>query len=257
MVSNIEKNHPSDSFLNADSLPSVWCPGCGIGTTANTFIEAIKGANINPDKICVISGIGCTGEITKCLKVKTYSIEDGSAVDYAVRLKKDNQDLSVTVFLNNADFLLSGAKNFIEASKKKADITVIYINNCVYTLSKGLAFPMTPYMRMSFDNKFELPFNISYLAKSSGAVYVARWTPLSVGWLKYSMIEAFSARGFSVVEVVTPCLVYCANSGKILDAVDQMKFYIENFEVKHHEPTENLDLRLGSKIITGKFVDLK
>jgi len=89
--SSIERYHPADSFLHADSFPSVWCPGCGIGTAVYAFIEAIKEENIGLNKIGVVSGIGCTGKVTECLKLKTYSVADGNAVDYAVQLKKKNQ----------------------------------------------------------------------------------------------------------------------------------------------------------------------
>jgi len=253
--SSIERYHPADSFLHADSFPSVWCPGCGIGTAVYAFIEAIKEENIGPNKIGVVSGIGCTGKVAECLKLKTYSVTDGNVVDYAVQLKKKNQDLTVAVFLNNADFLLSGAKDFIEAGKRRANLIVIYVNNFICPISENKVFPITPFMRMSIDNEFELPFNIPHLAKSCGAGYIARWTPIHAGWMKYSIIEAISKKGFSVIEVVSPCLIYNASDGRIQDAIDRMKFYNDNSVMKNEEPTESLDLRSQNKVIVGKFVD--
>jgi 2-oxoglutarate ferredoxin oxidoreductase subunit beta len=255
--SSIERYHPADSFLHADAFPSVWCPGCGIGTAVYAFIEAVKEENISPNKIGVVSGIGCTSKVTECLKLKTYSVTDGNAVDYAAQLKKKNQDLTVAVFLNNADFLLSGAKDFIEAGKRGANLIVIYVNNFICPISENKVFPITPFMRMSIDNEFELPYNIPHLAKSCGSGYIARWTPIHAGWMKYSLIEAISKKGFSVIEVVSPCLIYNASDGRIQDAVDRMNFYNDNSVMKNEEPTENLDLRFCDKIIIGKFVDFE
>ncbi|MCK4263779.1 MAG: hypothetical protein KAX27_02450 [Candidatus Aminicenantes bacterium] len=254
-MKSIERYHPADSFLNTDSFPSVWCPGCGIGTAVYAFIESVREANIDLDKIAVISGIGCTGKIAECLKLNTYSVTDGSVVDYAVQLKEKDKNLTVAVFLNNADFLLSGAKDFIDAGKKGADLIVIYVNNFICAISENKIFPISPFMRMSIDNEFELPYNIPYLAKSCGANYVARWTPIHAGWMKYSIIEGILKKGFSVIEVVSPCLLYNANNGSIQDAVDRMRFYNDNSEIKVGEPAENLDLRSQNKVIIGKFVD--
>ncbi len=255
--SSIERYHPADSFLHADSFPSVWCQGCGIGTAVYAFIEAVKEENISPKKIGVVSGIGCTGKVSECLKLKTYSVIDGNVVDYAVQLKKKDQDLTVAVFLNNADFLLSGAKDFIEAGKRGANLIIIYVNNFICVISENKVFPITPFMRMSIDNEFELPFNIPHLAKSCGASYVARWTPIHAGWMKYSLIEAISKKGYSMIEVISPCLIYDGNDGRIQDAVDRMKFYNDNSVMKNEEPTENLDLRSQNKVIIGKFVDFE
>ena len=53
---NREGQHPIDSFFPPDSMPSVWCPGCGIGTIVYTFVQAVEEMNVEPDKICVVCG---------------------------------------------------------------------------------------------------------------------------------------------------------------------------------------------------------
>jgi len=163
----------------------------------------------------------------------------------------------VIVFTNNADFLVSSAKDFLDIGKKRSNLLVIHINNIIYCITENGAIPTTPFMRASADNDFELPFNIPHLVKSSGAVYVARWTPLRAGWLKYSIIDALSKRALSVIEVVSPCVVYYTFASKIGDAADQLRFYSDNSVMKQYEPTENLDLRSQSEVIIGKFVDKK
>ncbi|GAG23792.1 unnamed protein product, partial [marine sediment metagenome] len=67
--------------------------------------------------------------------------------------------------------------------------------------------------------------------------------------------EAISKKDFSVIEVVSPCLIYNASDGRIQDAIDRMKFYNDNSVMKNEEPTESLDLRSQNKVIVGKFVD--
>jgi 2-oxoglutarate ferredoxin oxidoreductase subunit beta len=217
-------HHPSDSFLHPEIFPTVWCPGCGIGTAAYTLFEAIKEADILKKDMQIVSGIGCTGKIAESVRFKSYS-----------------------------DILLSGAEQLIEAGKKSENLIVIFINNFIYALSKDEAFPLTPFMRKSAGSKFELPFNIPGMAIYSGADFVARWTPMQAGWMKDSFIEAFSVTGLAVIEVISPCLIYEANSGRILDAVDRIKFYNDNSEINFWAKGKNLDIRLQKKIITGKF----
>ncbi len=249
--------HPIDSFFPPDSMPSVWCPGCGIGTIVYTFVQAVEEMNVEPDKICVVSGIGCTGKIAEYLNFGSHETTEGNVIAYAADLAAKKQDLKVIVFTNNADFLVSSAKDFLDIGKKRANLLVIHINNIIYCITENGAIPTTPFMRASADNDFELPFNIPHLVKSSGAVYVARWTPLRAGWLKYSIIDALSKRALSVIEVVSPCLVYYTFASKIGDAADQLRFYSDNSVMKQYEPTENLDLRSQSEVIIGKFVDKK
>ena len=208
--------HPIDSFFPPDSMPSVWCPGCGIGTIVYTFVQAVEEMNAELDKICVVSGIGCTGKIAEYLNFGSHKTTDSNLIAYAADLAAKKPDLKVIAFTNNADYLVSSAKDFLDIGKKRANLLVIHINNIIYCITENVAIPTTPFMRASAENDFELPFNIPHLAKSSGAEYVARWTPLRAGWLKYSIIDALSKRALSVIEVVSPCLVYYTFANKIV-----------------------------------------
>ena len=252
---NSERRHPIDSLFSPDLMPSVWCPGCGIGTIVYTFVQAVEEMGIEPDKICVVSGIGCTGKVAEYLKFKFCETTEGNVINHAANLADNNTDLKVVAFTNNADFLTSSEKDFLDIGRKNANILIIHINNLIYCYTKNEVIPTTPFMRTSADNKFELPFNIPHLAKSSGARYVARWTSLRAGWLKYSIIDAFSKPNLSIIEVILPCVIYDTIGSKIGDGVDRMKFYNDNSIMKQFERTEQLDLRTQREVVIGKFVD--
>jgi 2-oxoglutarate ferredoxin oxidoreductase subunit beta len=236
-------------------MPSVWCPGCGIGTIVYTFVQAIEEMNTEPDKICVVSGIGCTGKVTDYLNFGACETAKGNVINYAADLAAKKPDLKVVAFTNNADFLMSNGKDFFKIGRKNANILVLHINNLIYCLTKSEVIPTTPFMKISAGNDFELPFNIPHLAKSYGATYVARWTLLRAGWLKYSIIDALSNSRFSVIEIISPCVMYDTVERKIGDGVDRMKFYNDYSIMKQYEPTEQLDLRSQNDIVIGKFVD--
>jgi 2-oxoglutarate ferredoxin oxidoreductase subunit beta len=254
----MKESHPVDFLLSNDAIPSVWCPGCGIGTIVNTFVETLEKLNVDLDKICVSSGVGCTGKIADYLKLNCCNEAHGNAIKCAVKFKLKNPEIKVVVFMNDVDFIASGADDFIEAGGKGTELLVIYINNFIYVISENKTFTMTPFTRILVDkdfNSLELPFNVPHLAKLCGAQYIARWTPLHVRRLMYSITDAFKKPGFSVIEVISPCLIYYATEDKIGETIDRMRFYHDNSVIKHGEPTENLDIRSQDKIIMGKFVD--
>ncbi|MBD3415144.1 MAG: hypothetical protein GF421_12045 [Candidatus Aminicenantes bacterium] len=247
--------HPTDAFLISDIFPTVWCPGCGIGTAVNSFFEACKEKDIDREDLYILSGAGCTGKISEFLSLSSESITDGHIIEKAVHINENDPDKKIVLFLNNADFLISGGEELKKARKKKLNVLIVYINNFIYALSRDKAVPMTPYMRKSTLGEFEIPYNIPYMAHSIGASFVARWTPIRAGWMKQSFVESFSVKGLSVIEIISPCLIYDANTGRILDPVERMAFYNDFSEIRFWVPIKDLDIRRQKKIIVGKFLD--
>ena len=39
--------NPVEQFLRTDRMPHIWCPGCGIGTTVNSFAHALIDSKID------------------------------------------------------------------------------------------------------------------------------------------------------------------------------------------------------------------
>ena len=222
----------------------------------NTFVQAVNKMDIDAENIHVISsGIGCTGNVDQHLSFKSDKITDSNVISYAAELAAKKPDIKVVLFLNDTDFIASNIDEFIKAGKKGARIVVIYINNYIYRIFiEHKALPQTPFLKSSSKDKNASPFNIPHLAKLSGADYVARWTQLHIRRLMFSIEDALSIEGFSVIEVVAPCLMYYMNTGNIGGRIDRMGIYEENSIIKHLEPTENLDLRDQKEIIVGRFV---
>ena len=250
------ERHPIDPLLHADSIPSSWCSGCGIGIVVNTFVQAVKKMDIDAENIHVVSsGIGCTGKVDQHLNFKSDKITDSNVIAYAADLSAKEPDIKVVLFLNDTDFISSNIDDFIKAGKKGARIVVIYINNYIYRIfMEHKTLSQTPFLKSPSKDKIVSPFNIPHLAKSSGADYVARWTQLHIRRLMFSIEDALSTEGFSVIEVVAPCLIYYMNTENIGETIDRLGIYKETSIIKHSEPTENLDLRNQREIIVGRFV---
>ncbi len=250
--------HPMDNLLRMDRIPHIWCPGCGIGIAVSAFAAALDKAKIDLDKVAIVSGIGCTGRVAGYVKIDSFHTTHGRAIAFATGIKLGNPEIKVVVFSGDGDLISIGGNHFIHAARRNMDMLVICVNNFIYAMTGGQVAPTTPLKAYATTSPFgcvEPPFNIPYIADSSGAVYVARWTALHVRRLTNSLVEALNKRGFSVVEVISPCAMYYSRINRLGDGLDMMKFYHDNAEIKHGEDTKNLDIGFQTKIIVGKFVD--
>jgi len=249
-----------DELLRMDRIPHIWCPTCGLGTVVTAFAAALEKLELPLDDIAVVSGIGCTGRVAGYVKVDSFHTTHGRAIPFATGIHLTNPKLKVVVISGDGDLVSIGGNHFIHAARRNVDITVICVNNFIYAMTGGQVAPTTPLganaSTMPYGN-FERPFNIPYLAESSGAVYVARWSALHVRRLTSSIAEALEKPGFSVVEVVSPCSTLYSRRNRLGTGLDLMKFYHDNCVIEHGADTEGLDIGFQEEITVGKFVDIE
>ena len=239
-------------------MPHIWCPGCGLGTTVNCFVRALEGCQIPLDKISVVSGIGCTGRVAGYLKLDSFHTTHGRAIPFATGLKLANPKLKVVVYSGDGDLIAIGGNHFIHAARRNMDLTIICVNNFTYGMTGGQVTPTTPIDAIASTTpygNFEEPFNLPYLADSAGAVYVARWTTYHVRHVTKSIKEALQKKGFSFVEIISPCPTLYGRRNRLGDGLEMMKFYKENSSIKNGCDTREVGLGFKGQIVCGKFVD--
>jgi 2-oxoglutarate ferredoxin oxidoreductase subunit beta len=250
--------NPVERYLRTDRMPHIWCPGCGIGTTVNCFTRAIDESGIPMDRLAVVSGIGCTGRVAGYMHVDSFHTTHGRAIPFATGLKLAAPDMKVVVYSGDGDLFAIGGNHFIHAARRNLDMTVICVNNLTYGMTGGQLTPTTPEEAIASTSpygNFEHPFNLPYLAESCGAVYVARWTTYHVTQMKKAMKEALLKKGFSFVEIISPCPTLYGRRNRIGDSLDEMKTYKTRSQIKNGHDTKDVDLGMGGPIIVGKFVD--
>lgn len=251
--------HPlTGQFLREERLPHIWCSNCGIGIVITAFISGLQKSELPPKKVCVVSGIGCSGRAAGYLRLDSFHTTHGRAIPFATGLALGNPELKVVVISGDGDIAAIGGNHLIHAARRNMDLTVICINNFNYAMTGGQAGPTTPISANASTTPFgcfESPFNLPFLAESSGAVYVARWTALHVRRMADSISEALLKSGFSFVEIISPCPTSYARKNKLGTGLDQLKFYQENAIINNGADTSQIDISFGSKITVGKFVD--
>ncbi len=253
-----EVRHPAEAYLRRDRIPHIWCAGCGLGSAMSCFIEAVQESPLDLSKLCVVSGIGCTGRVPGYLNFDSFHVTHGRPVPFAMGLRLANPELKVVVFSGDGDLVAIGGNHLIHAARRNVDMTVICVNNFIYGMTGGQSGPTTHLTARTTTTPYgntEHPFNLPLLVGGAGAVYVARWTTMDMRRLRNSMAEALCKRGFTFIEVISPCPTNYGRRNKLGDGLEEMRYYHEHSVIRHFPPLEEVELTLGGEIVVGKFVE--
>ncbi len=250
--------HPLEKLLRSERLPHIWCSGCGIGTVFSSVMAAIQKSGYDPDRIAVVSGIGCTARMAGYIRLDSFHTTHGRAIPFATGLKLARPDIKVLVISGDGDLLAIGGNHFIHAARRNIDITVVCVNNLNYGMTGGQLAPSTPLGAKTTTSALgcpEEPFNFCYLASACGAVYVARWTTLHIRRITNSITDAMQKKGFGFVEILAPCPTSFGRRNKIGSALDMLKFYHERSVIRNDIDPKDASVDFENHIVLGKFVD--
>ncbi len=254
------EKHPLDDYLRVERLPHIWCPGCGLGLILSCFLRGLYKSGLALDKVAVVSGIGCAGRVAGYIKLDSFHTTHGRAIPFATGLKLANPELKVVVFSGDGDLAAIGGNHLIHAARRNIDMTVICANNFNYGMTGGQLGPTTPAGARTATSplgNLEMPFNLPYLVAASGAVYVARWTTVHARQLEKTITEALLKRGFSFVEVISPCPTYYGRMNEQTSGLEQMKYYRDKSVIKHDISPRQVGIGFNGQIVVGKFVDIE
>ena len=166
-----------EQHLRTEYLPHIWCPGCGHGILMRDIVQAIDNLKLDPDKVCIVSGIGCSSRAASYLDYNTIHTTHGRAIAFATGIKLARPELEVIVITGDGDAAAIGGNHLIHAARRNIGLTVIVFNNGIYGMTGGQCSPTTPqgdFGTTAPYGNIERPFDITALAMGAGASYVAR-----------------------------------------------------------------------------------
>ena len=188
-----------------------WCPGCGDFGIMNGLQMAFAELNLEPHRVVMVSGIGCSGKEPHNVRVNGVHTLHGRTLPFAMGIKIANPDLEVLAIGGDGDGLGIGVGHFVNAGRRNLDMTYIIHNNGVYGLTKGQAAPT---LRRDLKTK-SLPMpnindavNAISLAIISGFTFAARSYAYDVKHLKDTIKAAIQHKGLAFVECLQPCPTY-------------------------------------------------
>lgn len=188
-----------------------WCPGCGDFGIWGALKQSFVKMNWSPESFIAVFGIGCSGNMADFIKVYGFHALHGRAIPNAVGIKTANHTLPVVVIAGDGDCYGEGGNHLIHASRGNHDISVVVHDNRVYGLTTG---QVAPTAAKGFKSKstpsgiIEERVNPLALAITQGATFVAQGFAGDIPHLIELLVAAYNHRGFSLVNVLQPCVTF-------------------------------------------------
>lgn len=251
----IESKKISDYKTN--TIPT-WCPGCGDFAVLRGVLSALTELQINSKDVVVVSGIGCSSNITGFINSYGFHGLHGRAVPVASGIRFGNHNLKVIATGGDGDGYGIGLGHFIHAMRRNIDLTYIVMNNQVYGLTTGQASPTSDkgmLTKSTPTGSLEVPVNPIALGLISGATYISRGFSGDASHLAMITKNALTHKGFSLVDVLSPCVTY--NKIQTYEWFRERVYKLE--DEKHN--TRNLDSAIkkahewDAKIPLGVFYE--
>jgi 2-oxoglutarate ferredoxin oxidoreductase subunit beta len=195
-------------LLRKDKFPHIWCEGCGDGIALKAILRAIMNIGINQNDIAMISGIGCSSRTPGYVDFNTLHTTHGRAIAYATGLKLARPELTVIIVTGDGDATAIGGNHLIHAARRNINLNVLVYNNHIYGMTGGQVSPTTPMGDFATTAPYggmENTFDIAGLTIAAGASFVARSTVYHAKALERLIEKAIRKKGFSLVEIMSPC----------------------------------------------------
>lgn len=198
----------SRRFLDSENLP--FCKGCSHHLIARNTGKALEKIGIDPLDAVMVTDIGCHGIIDGKFSTHTVHGLHGRSIALAAGISAALSDprKKVIVFIGDGGSTI-GMNHLIGAAHRNFDMTVLVHNNMLYGMTGGQRSDLTPggfKTRSPIDGFTEEPLDVVRIAREAGAAYVGRIT--ARGDFSDVLAEAFSVRGFSLVEILEICPSY-------------------------------------------------
>jgi 2-oxoisovalerate ferredoxin oxidoreductase beta subunit len=196
-----------------------FCPGCGHGNVHKMLARAIDELGIQ-DRTILISPVGCSVFAYYYFDVGNVQAAHGRAPAVATAVKRSLPESIVIGYQGDGDLSAIGSAEILHAANRGENITVIFVNNAIYSMTGGQVAPTTLIGQKSTTTPGgRNPANEGYplhvcelLATLEAPVYIER---VGLGDNK-QIVQATRAMrravenqvkglGFSLIEVLSPC----------------------------------------------------
>jgi 2-oxoisovalerate ferredoxin oxidoreductase beta subunit len=226
MVSEYEVAHSRpkaffERFTRKEELQhqTHYCPGCGHGQVHKMLARAIDELGIQ-DRTILIGPVGCGVFTYNYFDVGNISAAHGRTPAVATAVRRSRPDSIVIGYQGDGDLAAIGASEILHAANRGENITIIFVNNAIYSMTGGQVAPTSLLGQKSatspFGRKAEnegYPLHMSeLLATLEAPVYIERVAlgdnkqiALASRAIKRAVENQVRGLGFSMIEVLSPC----------------------------------------------------
>lgn len=242
-------------YLLEEKLPLFWCAGCGNGIVLQAILRNIDRRSWTRENTVIATGIGCWGKADDYVTTSSFHGTHGRALAFSTGIKLANPELNVFTLMGDGDGITIGGNHLIHAARRNVDVTAIMVNNLNYGMTGGQYSGTTPKHSITKTSPYghvENAFDVCGVVKAAGGSFVARGTVYDVMQLDKLIDQAISHKGFSFVEVISPCPTHFGCSNKLGNAPAMMEWIKKN-TVPMSKAANMSGEELRDKFVTGVF----
>ncbi len=234
--------------LKLDLFPTIWCPGCGIGTIMMMLAMTLDEMKLDERNTIIVTGIGCTGRMGGYLKHEAVYTLHGRTLPVAEAIKTVRPEMNVIVVAGDGDTASIGGNHLIHSIRRNAPVTVLCNNNEIYGLTGGQTGPTTPTGTKTLSSPGgnpNTPINLQGLVRSSPHALYAKSTVYHQLHLRNVIKEAIEWPGFSFVDITSQCI---ENNGRRIgfaSANEMLTFYRKTYKRAPKDATQLNAFEIG------------
>lgn len=223
------------SIEDYGTFETAWCPGCGDHGILKALKQALTNLGLAPHEVLICSGIGQAAKTPQYLNCNMFNGLHGRSLPPATGARLANPKLTVIAESGDGCNYGEGGNHFLAALRRNPDITLLAHDNQIYGLTKGQASPTTTQgqkTKAQPAGQPSAPFNPVAVAVAMKASFVARGFSGNVEHLTGLMEQAVSHKGFSLVDILQPCVSF--------NKVNTFAWYKERCYTlgEDHDPTD-------------------
>jgi 2-oxoglutarate ferredoxin oxidoreductase subunit beta len=234
--------------LKLDLFPTIWCPGCGIGTIMMMLAMTLDEMKLDERNTIIVTGIGCTGRMGGYLKHEAVYTLHGRTLPVAEAIKTVRPEMNVIVVAGDGDTASIGGNHLIHSIRRNAPVTVLCNNNEIYGLTGGQTGPTTPTGTKTLSSPGgnpNTPINLQGLVRSSPHALYAKTTVYHQLHMRNAIKEAIEWPGFSFVDITSQCI---ENNGRRIgfaSANEMLTFYRKTYKRAPKDATQLNAFEIG------------
>jgi 2-oxoglutarate ferredoxin oxidoreductase subunit beta len=201
---------------------SHYCAGCGHGVVHRLIAEIIDEQDLR-ERAIGVAPVGCAVLAYNYIDIDWSEAAHGRTPAVATGIKRVHPEALVFTYQGDGDLAAIGTAEIIHAANRGEHFSVIFINNLTYGMTGGQMAPTTLVAQKTATTpRGRNPANEGYpirvcelLSGLKGSAYLERVSlrsPAHIRKAKKAIQKAFQTqeekRGFSLVEVLSPCPTY-------------------------------------------------
>ncbi len=220
----VAHSRPQAFYANFDRKDELqhqthYCPGCGHGIIHKMLAQAIDELDIQ-NRTILISPVGCSVFAYYYFDVGNVQAAHGRAPAVGTAVKRSHPDSIVISYQGDGDLSAIGSAEILHAANRGENLTVIFVNNAIYSMTGGQVAPTTllgqrrtttPGGRNPANEGY--PLHVSELLGTLEApVYIERVglgdnKQVAQAWraVRRALENQVRGLGFSLVEILSPC----------------------------------------------------